>query len=584
MALQRLHSKTLVFGFPFFVPTSRLKAYSRFRQKFMGRSWFLKLLGIGAVAELRINGNDAARECRWHDAARLYSRYLLEAPKDFGIWVQCGHARKETGDFDEAERCYLTALKLRSSDADLHLQLGHLYKLMGRSVDAREFYVKSHELDPSLGDARKELEALGWADETGRVAKPDMVKDRDFQQHLALVFDPEWYIKTYSEKFGFGKLTRESAMAHYQTVGCQQGASPVPDFDEEFYCAFYNDIRRAKQLGWVKSGYHHFVVAGRTEGRLGRYDVKSTLEAVMPGLTMPNAFARVHNLREIVRIPDVLNKQTAKRSLFAICPRLNPDIAFGGYKAFFELILSMGRWLRPHGIDIEIIVTEESAESVVYAVYHIGVSPIGQFLSSVPVWDFRNNLPEVGPHDRFLCYSAKDTFIGARLARRTDQPRVLSLIQEDEAIFHPFNYYHATVSDALAASVFPIFNSHFLVRHMRMSRRSIFRDVPDAEEGLHYCVFEHVLTKVPRQTRKQMSERTVRNCVVYARPEDHAARNLYEIAEVALSNVCAASHFVLLAQLGRCAGAEAMPTTDESRPENSAPALENKRGGTMPSR
>jgi tetratricopeptide (TPR) repeat protein len=110
------------------------------------------------------NSRDAADRARdgrrWREAARLYSLYLKQHPDDFSIWVQCGHAEKESGEFDRAEQCYLTAKRICDTDSDLHLQLGHLYKLGGRLTEAVEAYQRSIELDPDMVDAAAELRAL----------------------------------------------------------------------------------------------------------------------------------------------------------------------------------------------------------------------------------------------------------------------------------------------------------------------------------------------------------------------------------------------------------------------------------------
>ena len=109
---------------------------------------------------LRAAGDQARDARRWGEAAKLYRAYLLENPKDFDIWVQCGHAEKESGDFDAALSCYLEARTLRGDDSDLHLQLGHLYKLMDRDADAIGSYQKCLEFDPGSVDAKRELGGL----------------------------------------------------------------------------------------------------------------------------------------------------------------------------------------------------------------------------------------------------------------------------------------------------------------------------------------------------------------------------------------------------------------------------------------
>ena len=107
---------------------------------------------------------DAARDAKkWRQAASLYHTYLSTHPADFGIWVQAGHAEKESGDLAAAMRCYEEAKRINPSDADLHLQVGHLFKLLHDMEKAAAAYRRSLELQPSLQDAETELAQLGAA-------------------------------------------------------------------------------------------------------------------------------------------------------------------------------------------------------------------------------------------------------------------------------------------------------------------------------------------------------------------------------------------------------------------------------------
>ena len=108
-------------------------------------------------------GADAARDARrWPEAARLYRAFLLSQPDAFGIWVQAGHAEKEAGNLTAAMSCYSTARRLNARDADLHLQIGHLLKLMGQFPEALQEYRRALELEPTMEDAANELRDIGF--------------------------------------------------------------------------------------------------------------------------------------------------------------------------------------------------------------------------------------------------------------------------------------------------------------------------------------------------------------------------------------------------------------------------------------
>lgn len=120
-----------------------------------------------AASELRARGDQARDGRRWSEAASAYQAYLQIAPDDFSIWIQLGHALKESGDPAGSEGAYRSALALNTDDADAdladaHLHLGHVLKLRGRTEDAIEAYRRSFELHP-LRRAFRELAALDRA-------------------------------------------------------------------------------------------------------------------------------------------------------------------------------------------------------------------------------------------------------------------------------------------------------------------------------------------------------------------------------------------------------------------------------------
>jgi tetratricopeptide (TPR) repeat protein len=106
---------------------------------------------------------DRARDAReWELAARHYRKALNRNPRNSPIWVQYGHALKETGHVAEAEAAYRKATELDPNAADPHLQLGHVLKLQRRRNEAVAAYLRALDLDPTLRIASLELVALGW--------------------------------------------------------------------------------------------------------------------------------------------------------------------------------------------------------------------------------------------------------------------------------------------------------------------------------------------------------------------------------------------------------------------------------------
>jgi glycosyltransferase involved in cell wall biosynthesis len=136
----------------------------------MGLSRHVDLLRFRREQDL-VDLADRARDGgQWEPAARFYRKALDRNPLNPSIWVQYGHALKESGELRDpdqlaqAERAYRKALSLDPSVADTHLQLGHVLKLQGRTEEAQAAYLRAAAADPPMPYALEELAGLGWSE------------------------------------------------------------------------------------------------------------------------------------------------------------------------------------------------------------------------------------------------------------------------------------------------------------------------------------------------------------------------------------------------------------------------------------
>ncbi|MCD2316029.1 glycosyltransferase [Sphingomonas sp. IC-11] len=144
----------------------------------MVRSYFARaaaVLGLPggrspANAKYRLLGDKARDHGDWASAAGHYRSYLEADPNSFAIWVQLGHALKESGDPAGAEEAYLQAQLLQPDDSDLALNLGHLMKSLRKLREAEGYYARSFQIDGNLS-ARTELESLGITPERNLAAQ-----------------------------------------------------------------------------------------------------------------------------------------------------------------------------------------------------------------------------------------------------------------------------------------------------------------------------------------------------------------------------------------------------------------------------
>ena len=81
---------------------------------------------------------------QWPEAARIF-RKLLVVAHDPAIWMQYGHALKETGFYEAAAEAYQKAGFGAGANQDFYLQLGHLYKIVGDFDRANASYIRARD-------------------------------------------------------------------------------------------------------------------------------------------------------------------------------------------------------------------------------------------------------------------------------------------------------------------------------------------------------------------------------------------------------------------------------------------------------
>ncbi len=151
-------------GWPSFLAHEIVRPWFTLRRSVSRRQGWRRRAAEPNAARLA-RANRARDASKWDEAAHYYREVLQALPNASAIWVQYGHALKESGRAVEAERAYRRSLILSPDTADTHLQLGHLLNLQGRIDEATEAYLHSARLDPRQRHGRDALIGLGWAAE-----------------------------------------------------------------------------------------------------------------------------------------------------------------------------------------------------------------------------------------------------------------------------------------------------------------------------------------------------------------------------------------------------------------------------------
>jgi glycosyltransferase involved in cell wall biosynthesis len=142
---------------------------------------------------------------------------------------------------------------------------------------------------------------------------------------------------------------------------------------------------------------------------------------------------------------------------------------------------------------------------------------------------------EVSRSDRFVA----TTWWTAHLARHAlaasgERERFLYLIQEYEPVTFPMGSLAALAAESYTFPHDALFSTELLRDWFRARGLGVY--AAGREKGEARSVsFQNAITDVRPPSAAELSERPTRRLLFYARPEDHAARNMFELGALALS-------------------------------------------------
>jgi glycosyltransferase involved in cell wall biosynthesis len=134
---------------------------------------------------------------------------------------------------------------------------------------------------------------------------------------------------------------------------------------------------------------------------------------------------------------------------------------------------------------------------------------------------------EVSRADRFVATTWWTAHVAASAARDLGRRRFLYLIQEYEPFTFPMGTYAALARESYDLPHVALFSTELLRDWFRRNAIGVHGDESSA-------VFQNAITAVQAPSAAELAARNTRRLLVYARPEPHAARNMFELALLAL--------------------------------------------------
>jgi glycosyltransferase involved in cell wall biosynthesis len=229
---------------------------------------------------------------------------------------------------------------------------------------------------------------------------------------------------------------------------------------------------------------------------------------------------------------ELARAEDAPRRINILIPTIDIEHFFGGYIAK----LNLARRLAERGLRVRIVTVDP-----------VGALPPGwrRTLESYSgleglfdrvevAFGRRPDALEVSPSDGFVATTWWTAHIAADAVRALGNARFVYLIQEYEPFTFPMGTYAALAAQSYRHPHFALYSSELLREYFRRHAIGVFAGGEGAGERAS-ASFQNAITPVRAPTAAELGERSSRRLLFYARPEEHAARNMFELGVLALS-------------------------------------------------
>lgn len=230
----------------------------------------------------------------------------------------------------------------------------------------------------------------------------------------------------------------------------------------------------------------------------------------------------------------------APRRVNILIPTIDLEHFFGGYIAK----LNLARRLAERGARVRLVTVDPVGplprdwKSRVEA-----YSGLGGFFDQVEVaFGRESTLLEVGRTDGFIASTWWTAHVAQAAVTELGLGGFVYLIQEYEPMTFPMGSFAALAAQSYTFPHLALFSSEFLRDYFRRHQIGVYAD-PSARHDQLAVAFQNAITPITPPDPAQLAARRPRRLLFYARPEPHAARNMFELGLLALQRAAAEGIF-----------------------------------------
>jgi hypothetical protein len=213
---------------------------------------------------------------------------------------------------------------------------------------------------------------------------------------------------------------------------------------------------------------------------------------------------------------------------------------FGGYIGVFNL----AKKLAGTGFRIRMLIVDECKyQPEVWKKEIRKYEGLEDFFDLVEV-DYvfkRDRAIPVSKGDVFLATSWWTAHIADYARKYLNSRKFVYLIQEFEPVFYPLGTFAALALESYSFPHYALLSTGILREYFKQNRLGVFREQEQSGEQGSIAV-ENAILKFDVDSIK-MAHNEKKKLLFYARPEEHAARNMFELGMLAISNLIIDGHF-----------------------------------------
>ena len=331
--------------------------------------------------------------------------------------------------------------------------------------------------------------------------------------------------------------------------------SPSASFSEERYRGV--DVEKDIREGRLISGYHQFIVAQVENEKLmagvpelqrrseeaipDSAEMIRRLEETVPGSTRPIELGLIREL-DYLTAPITVNRSAqGGRGFLVFIAYYIPELFFGGYAGFFELLKSLKA---VGGGDLKLVIVRKmpSEDDLRVNIERIKQSSpdISSLFASYHLLQEGRTIDVDGDYG-VISFCAETHFVASDAARQLNVTPYFYL-PDYEPDFNPAGSLKTFVRSAYDLPHRGLYNSRKLYEY--------FRDIVGVEQvrdaGYRYVTFENAIKPMPwdRQTfHERHSNKRKKRLIIYARPEPVGSRNDFALIILALKKALQQGRF-----------------------------------------